>query len=131
MLKICRSLVDFNYCPILRKDFIFDPYQILESRSIGADVVLLIAAMLSVEQAKELVQAAHELELEVLLEVHSFEEWEAFKDIGADILGFNSRNLHDFSVDLDRAFSFISKLQTAVPVIAESGVTSAKAVSRA
>lgn len=109
--------------PILRKDFILDPYQIFESKAIGADLILLIAACLSAAQVEEYTSLAHELGLEVLLEIHSEEELDHLnKDI--DLVGINNRNLHDFKVDLDHSIRLKDSLPKGILSIAESGISS-------
>ena len=87
--------------PILRKDFIFDSYQIYEAAAIGADALLLIAAVLEPEKLAALYQLAYSLGLEVLVEVHSREELESIRGIQPRILGVNNRNLKTFEVSLD------------------------------
>ena len=90
----------FNFCPILRKDFIIDEYQVVEAKSIGADAILLIAAVLEKDELKRLGKKAHELGLEVLLEVHNEEELSAINE-HVDVLGVNNRNLKTFEVTLN------------------------------
>src|SRR5688572_6383691 len=83
-LKLVRK---YNFCPILRKDFTIDEYQIIEAKSIGADAILLIAAVLSSDQINKLTGFAHSLGLEVLLEVHDEEELKSNLETGADLIG--------------------------------------------
>lgn len=107
--------------PILRKDFMIDEYQFYEAKSIGADVILLIAACLSPTQVSEFTDLAHSLDLEVLLEIHSEEELKHInKDI--DFVGINNRNLKDFKVDLQHAADLKNKLPENILSIAESGI---------
>ena len=89
-LKIARK---FNFCPILRKDFVVDEYQIIEAKSIGADCILLIAAALEPEKLKSLAYFAKSLGLEVLLEVHDGDELAQSINDGVDLIGVNNRNL--------------------------------------
>jgi indole-3-glycerol phosphate synthase len=113
-----------NYCPIVRKDFIIDQYQVVEARSIGADAILLIADTLSATELKALSDFAFSLGMEVLFEVHD----EAGIDklpADAQIVGVNSRNLHDFSVSTDDAIGMAEKLPARVVKVAESGINSA------
>lgn len=107
--------------PILRKDFMIDDYQFYEAKSIGADVILLIAACLSPEQVSEFTEFAHSLKLEVLLEIHSEEE---LKHINkkVDFVGINNRNLKDFKVDLQHSVNLKNQLPKDVFSIAESGI---------
>lgn len=111
----------FNYCPILRKDFTVDEYQIVEARSIGADAILLIASALETIEIKRFAAFAKSLELEVLLEVH--ESNEIPEDIeNIDVIGVNNRNLHDFSVDTNRSLEIAAKLPSSLTKISESGL---------
>jgi indole-3-glycerol phosphate synthase len=112
-----------NYAPIVRKDFILDEYQIIEAKAIGADVVLLIAAALSVRECAELAKTARSLGLEVLLEVHSEQELQSHLTLDISLVGVNNRNLHDFSVSLDRSESLIGSIPKHLVAIAESGIS--------
>ena len=116
----------YNFCPILRKDFIIDEYQIVEARSIGADVILLIASALSPEEIKHLSRRAKELDLEVLLEVHSKEELERSLTDTIDVVGVNNRDLTDFSVSLDTSLSIVDNIPSHLMKISESGLQSAE-----
>lgn len=107
--------------PILRKDFMVDEYQFYEAKSIGADVILLIAACLSPNQVQEFTQLAHELNLEVLLEIHSEEELKHINN-EVDFVGINNRNLKDFKVDLQHSVDLKNKLPKDILSIAESGI---------
>jgi indole-3-glycerol phosphate synthase len=108
--------------PLLRKDFIFDEYQLVESKVHGADAVLLIVALLTREQLRALLRAADALKLDVITEVHSRAELKRALACGAKIIGINNRDLRDFSVDL----GLLSRLSPLVPkarlVVCESGV---------
>jgi indole-3-glycerol phosphate synthase len=113
----------FNYCPILRKDFIISEYQIIESKFIGADAILLIASVLTAKEIIQFTRFAHKLGLEVLLEIHSEEELEKyFTEI--DLVGINNRNLKTFEVNFDNASKLVSKLPDDTIKIAESGIKS-------
>ena len=107
--------------PILRKDFIVDTYQVAESRAIGADVILLIAACLSPLEVKELARYAKKIELEVLLELHDEEELNHLCD-EIDIVGVNNRNLKTFEVDIERSLKLSGKIPGDKIKIAESGI---------
>lgn len=109
--------------PILRKDFMIDSYQFYEAKSIGADVVLLIAACLSPAQVAEFTDLAHELNMEVLLEIHTEEELNHFNN-RIDFVGINNRNLKNFKVDLDNAVRLKNALPTGTLTVAESGIYS-------
>lgn len=113
-----------NDCPILRKDFTIDEYQIVEAKSIGADTILLIAAALSPVETKRLTEFAHSLGLEVLLEVHNEEELMANLDAGADLVGVNNRDLKTFSVSTDVSKKLASMIPDGVVKISESGISS-------
>jgi indole-3-glycerol phosphate synthase len=117
-----QQVRSFNYCPVLRKDFIIDPYQIIEARSIGADAILLIAAALEPLQVAELAAAAKSLGMEVLLEIHSADELDCITD-GVNVVGVNNRSLHDFSVDFRRSLDLLPELPTDLPKISESGLS--------
>ncbi|WP_027376321.1 indole-3-glycerol phosphate synthase TrpC [Kaistella palustris] len=109
--------------PVLRKDFMIDEYQFYEAKALGADVVLLIAACLSPAQVQEFTDLAHELELEVLLEIHTENELHHFNR-KVDLVGINNRNLKDFKVDLQHSVDLKNILPTDVITIAESGINS-------
>ena len=107
--------------PLLRKDFMIDEYQFYEAKSIGADVILLIAACLSPNQVQEFTALAHELNLEVLLEIHTEEELEHFNP-NIDLVGINNRNLKDFKVDLQHSVNLKNLLPKGTLSVAESGI---------
>lgn len=117
---------DRNYCPILRKDFILDEYQVVESKAMGADVILLIAKILNPEQVKALTATAHSLGLEVVLEVQDEKDIKEHAHIPTDIIGVNNRNLEDFSVNLENSARLASLLPEDRIKIAESGIRSAE-----
>lgn len=109
--------------PLLRKDFMIDEYQFFEAKSWGADVVLLIASCLSPSQVQEYTALAHELKMEVLLEIHTEEELLHFcQDI--DLVGINNRNLKDFKVDLEHSVQLKNLLPKETLSVAESGIYS-------
>ncbi|MBC7864485.1 MAG: indole-3-glycerol phosphate synthase TrpC [Bacteroidia bacterium] len=114
----------YNYCPILRKDFIIDEYQIIEAKSIGADAILLLANVLSVEETKKLTAFAHSFGLEVLLELHDENEL-GHISAETDIVGINNRNLKDFKVNLEHSINMLNKLPKEKMKIAESGISAA------
>ena len=115
-----RALVE---APLLRKDFIIDPYQLSESRAYGADVVLLIASVLSPQQTRELAAEAVELGLEVLLEIHSEDELDHICPEAA-LVGVNNRNLKDFAVDMDHSVRLARSIPSGKIKVAESGIQS-------
>ena len=117
-LKTARK---FNYCPILRKDFVVDEYQVYEAKAIGADAVLLIASVLSRQEIERFTALAHRLGMEVLLEFYAVEELEKYVP-GVDLTGINNRNLKDFSVNFDHAIQMARQLPAGTLKIAESGI---------
>ena len=112
-----------NEIPILRKDFIIDEYQLVEAKSIGADVILLIAACLTVSEVKRLASFAKNLGLEVLLELHAEDELEHICD-ETDVIGINNRNLKTFDVDIERSLRMAEKIPFPKFKVAESGISS-------
>lgn len=108
--------------PILRKDFMIDAYQFYEAKIIGADAVLLIAAILETEQMKEFYQLARTLGLDVLVEVHNEHELEKALQTGARIIGINNRNLLDFSISLDTTRNLVKRIPKDVVIVSESGI---------
>jgi indole-3-glycerol phosphate synthase len=113
----------FNFCPILRKDFIIDEYQIIEAKSIGADCILLIAAALEPKKLKELAVFAHSLGLEVLMEVHDGEELDASLNEHLDLIGVNNRSLKTFEVSLETSFGLVDRIPAEFIKISESGIS--------
>lgn len=111
-----------NNCPILRKDFTVDEYQIIQAKSIGADAILLIAAVLSKEEIKSLTNVAVSLGLEVLLEIHEAEELDKV-DVSQHLIGINNRNLKTFEVNLQHSIQLAEQLPKDVVKIAESGIS--------
>ncbi|MEW6213619.1 MAG: indole-3-glycerol phosphate synthase TrpC [Nitrospirota bacterium] len=116
--------------PILRKDFIFDEYQIYESRANGADAILLIAMILSKNQADEYLHLARELELSVLFEVHNFGELEAALLIDSDIIGINNRDLKTLHVDINITFELKKEIPSTKIIVSESGIETRQDVIR-
>ena len=114
--------------PVLRKDFMIDPYQLFEAKAFGADVILLIAAVLSPEQVRMLSEVAHDLGLEVLMEVHGEEELKRNDLTHIDLVGVNNRNLKTFEVSLETS----KKLSGIIPAdklaVSESGISSPEAI---
>lgn len=108
--------------PILRKDFLVDPLQVVHAKAMGADAVLLIMAILSDQQAELLLSEAATWELDVLVEAHTSDEARRAIDCGASILGINNRDLATFAVDLSTAERIASKLPDSIVRVAESGI---------
>jgi indole-3-glycerol phosphate synthase len=116
--------------PLLRKDFVFDPYQVYEAYAFGADAVLLIAALLPLEPLAEMLSLTRELGMVALMEVHSKEEIERVLPLRPRVVGINNRDLRDFSVDLNTFDRLRSLLPDGVVAVAESGVHSAEDMRR-
>lgn len=119
-LKTARNSVSL---PVLRKDFIFDEFQIYEAAEAGADAVLLIAAMLDDKDLENLYALAENLGLDALVEIHSLQELERVKIIGAKIIGINNRDLHSFKVSLDVSRKLIKHAPENALMITESGIS--------
>jgi indole-3-glycerol phosphate synthase len=123
-LEDLRAAVAASELPILRKDFIVDPYQLYESAAAGADAILLIVAALEPYELDELLREARGLDLDALVEVHDERELEIALEIEADVLGLNNRDLTDFSVDIERTYELLSDVPAGKIVVAESGFSS-------
>lgn len=108
--------------PCLRKDFIVDEFQILEARAFAADAILLIAAGLTDSDLKQLTNAAHAQQLDVLCEVHNAEELTRVLDLGCDAIGVNNRNLHTFEVRIETSLDLAASLPSSAVRVAESGI---------
>lgn len=115
--------------PLLRKDFIIDEFQLYESKSYGADVILLIAACLSKQQIQTLAKKAKELQLEVLLEIHSAAEIDHICE-EVDMIGINNRNLETFETDIKTSLHLIEQMPPGKPVISESGINDIETILR-
>lgn len=125
-IKEARPLIDI---PILRKDFIVDEYQLCQAKIIGADAVLLIAAALKKEELHALAAKAHELGLEVLLEIHSVEELK-YINANMDVIGINNRNLGTFFTDVENSFRLAEQLPSDAVLVSESGISDPATVKR-
>jgi len=108
--------------PVIRKDFIVDPYQVFESRNIGADCILLIAAALEDAQMKELNTIAHTLGMDVLIEVHDGAELERALKLDNRLIGINNRNLDTFDVSLETTYDLLPRIPKSKIVVTESGI---------
>jgi indole-3-glycerol phosphate synthase len=118
------------HIPMLRKDFMVDPYQLYEAKAIGADVILLIAACLTPEEVKSLSEKAHELGLEVLLEVHNAEELKESLCDSVDIVGVNNRNLKTFETSVETSVALSEQIPDSFVKISESGLKDAETIVR-
>lgn len=119
----------FNYCPILRKDFVVDEYQLIEAKSIGADAVLLIAEVLSAAEVKQLSRFAASLGMEVLLELHSADQLEKITP-DVHLVGVNNRDLATFEVHVERSLELAPLIPSSVVKVSESGITSPAIITR-
>lgn len=126
-LKDIQAVREHISIPILRKDFIIDEYQLYQARFVGADAILLIAAALSIEKCKQLTRKAHELNLEVLLELHYEEEMEYITE-ETDLVGINNRNLGSFHTDVNHSFEMIHHLPSSKICVSESGISNPSTV---
>lgn len=109
--------------PVLRKDFLIDPWQVLESRALGADAILIIVAALEDTQMREIEDAAIGLGMDALIEVHDEHELERALTLRSRLIGVNNRDLRDFSVDFARTYDLVKKAPEGCTFVAESGLT--------
>jgi indole-3-glycerol phosphate synthase len=121
-LEFLEDVKKIVSCPVLRKDFIFDEYQIFEARANKTDAILLIAAILELKQAEEYLHLASELGLFVLFEVHDFAELETALKVNAPIIGINNRNLKTLAIDLSTTFELKKEIPGERIVVSESGI---------
>jgi indole-3-glycerol phosphate synthase len=120
-LRAARAAIDL---PILRKDFVFDRYQLYEAAVAEADAVLLIVAVLSLEALGELAAEARGLDLDCVVEVHNAPELDVALQVDADVIGINNRNLADFSVNVGTTFELLPDVPAGKTVVSESGISS-------
>ena len=125
-LKTARK---YNYCPILRKDFMVSEYQIIESKSIGADVILLIAAILSKEEIIRFTDIAHSLGMEVILEIHGEDELDKVYH-NVDVVGVNNRNLKTMKIDIQQSVNISTLLPKEMIKISESGIENVQTINQ-
>ena len=116
--------------PILRKDFVSDPYQIYEARAIGASAILLLVAILTPEELESYMELAEEIHLDALVEVHTESELQVALETGAEIIGINNRNLKTFTTDLETTETLIEKVPEDIVVVSESGIHTRADVER-
>jgi indole-3-glycerol phosphate synthase len=129
-LEFLEDVKKIVSCPVLRKDFIFDEYQIYEARARKADAILLIAAIIGLKQAEEFLHLAQELGLAVLFEVHDFAELETALRINAPVIGINNRNLKTLAIDLNTTFKLKKEIPGGCAVVSESGIKTREDVLR-
>ena len=125
-----RLAANASGLPVLRKDFVFEPYQLWESRAAGASAVLLIAALLQPAALAALLETAREFQLDVLVEVHDEEELTEALDAGASIIGVNNRDLKTFDVSLDTSIRLGAQIPEDTVFVAESGIHDRKDVEK-
>lgn len=118
----------YNFCPILRKDFIINDYQIIESKSIGADAILLIAAVLTKEEIVQLTDSAHQLGLEVLLELHHPDELSKVYE-KVNVIGVNNRDLNTMKIDIQQSLYMADLLPKHMIKISESGIENPQTIA--
>ena len=118
-LKQARSACDL---PVIRKDFIIDPYQVYEARAINADCILLIVSALDDADLQSLFDLAHELGMDVLMEVHDEQEMQRALQTGARLIGINNRNLRTFDTSLDTTLSMLDMVNDSHILVTESGI---------
>lgn len=121
-LQLVKSTVNV---PLLRKDFTIDPIQIYEARAIGADAILLIAAILTKEQMRDYLQLASELGMDTLVEVHDRKELETVLELDATLIGVNNRNLHTFVTDIGTTEQLMDMMPKHATIVSESGIAGA------
>ena len=117
-----REVKSASSLPVIRKDFIIDPYQVYESRAIGADCILLIASSLTQRQMIEFADLADSLSLDVLVEVHNKEELDRALNVNTKLIGINNRDLHTFETSLENTFQLLDHIPDDRIVVTESGI---------
>lgn len=126
-IPMVRAAVDL---PVLRKDFIIHEAQIAEAGRFGADAVLLIAAILEIDQIRDFLAQSRELGMDALVEVHDEGELEKALAVGSPLIGINNRNLKDFSMDLGTTFRLKRQIPEEIPVVSESGIRTVEDIRR-
>jgi indole-3-glycerol phosphate synthase len=119
-LEVARKA---SHLPVLRKDFLFDPYQVYEARAYGADCILIIMACVSDEEARRLNKTAHDLALDVLVEAHDEEELDRALELETRLVGINNRNLRNFVTKLEICERLAEKIPADRIIVAESGIS--------
>ncbi|PMP68211.1 MAG: indole-3-glycerol phosphate synthase TrpC [Thermodesulfobacterium geofontis] len=129
-LEYLASIRTKTNLPLLRKDFIFDPIQIEEAKAFGADIILLISSILSVEELSELNKYAKKLNLSSLVEIHDKEDLEKALKAGAEIIGINNRNLSTLKININQSLKIFPLIPKGIPVIAESGYNNPEEIKK-
>jgi indole-3-glycerol phosphate synthase len=122
-LASVKEVVQARGIPVLRKDFLFDPYQVYEARACGADAVLLIVSILTPQKLADFLSLGRELGMECLVEVHTPEELQAALDAGAEIIGINNRDLRTFHTDLAVTRELAQLVPKGKVIVSESGIS--------
>ena len=125
-VKDLKSVKKNSIAPILRKDFIIDEYQILESRAIGADCILLIHGVLDIKVMNRYIEIANDLNMDVLVETHSLEQLNYWLNNDKILLGINNRNLKNMYVDINHSINLIKNIKNNINIICESGIINEK-----
>ncbi len=125
LIDVCEAIS----IPILHKEFIIDPYQIYESRTLGADCILLIAACLNDKQIKDFTMQAIDINMDVLIEIHNVEELERTLPLHLPMIGINNRNLHTFDVSLETTIELMKEIKKDTLIITESGILTSNDVA--
>ncbi len=116
--------------PVLRKDFLFDSYQVLEARAAGADAYLLIAALLSTAELRQLILAGRQLGMAALVEVHTVEELARALEAGAELVGVNNRNLKSLEVEVETSLRLVEQIPERCLAVSESGLRTGEQLQR-
>ena len=117
-----REARDATELPLLRKDFTIDPYQLYETKAVGADAVLLVVGSLEPRQLASLYGLARDLDLDAIVEIHAAEELERALEVDCDVIGINNRDLEDLTVDIERTFDLLADVPAGKVVVSESGI---------
>ena len=125
-LQYMRDIKDKTNIPLLRKDFMIDPYQIYESRLHGADCILIIMKMISIDIASELYELSKKVGMDVIFEVNNIEELNKALELSPKIIGINNRNLNDFSTDINNSIKLSKLIPEEICIISESGISNRK-----
>ena len=129
-IEYLKEINKFSDIPLLRKDFIIDEFQIAEAYAMGADFILLIAKALDLNQLQRLYNFAKNIGLEVLFEIHDEEDLKKALNVGAEIIGFNHRNLETFEMDMELSKKLIPNLPKNCIIVAESGISNFETVKK-
>jgi indole-3-glycerol phosphate synthase len=125
-LQYMKDIKDKTNIPLLRKDFMIDPYQIYESRLYGADCILIIMKMINIDTAGELYEISTKLGMDVIFEVNNSEELDKALELSPKIIGINNRNLNDFSTDINNSIQLSKSIPEEICIISESGIENRK-----